>query len=325
MGPGCRGLERPGSSPTGGPSDPGACSGGGEDVPRVMAKEAAKPRSGTARADEPPAAKPAVDAGRGAVEAQRIAEEQAREEFGIASLAAGEDLIDEAAFSDLQDALVMRNVPQTEAASPDGVPGPARAPAADEDELLLEEMVTELPADRPIEPSSAAACRPPATPAEVAVLEASLQGASERDQVVELVLRLGLRHAEAVGLLVVNKGMIAGLRGAGGGLDERIEGIMLAAESESFFARPAAVGRAFRGRPSECSTDARLLRALGRSEVLELVVIPVTVSNRVVNLLYADNGSNRLGESSVAALCAVARCMSAAYERIILERKGVAR
>jgi len=260
-------------------------------------------------------------------DAQRRAQERAREQFGIESLDAGEDLIDEAAFSDLQDALVMRNVPDGDAVGNATAPAPEPARDAEgerQDELLLEEIVTELPADRPLERDASSGDRAmpaPGSPAEVAQLEAELQGASDREVVTELALRLARRHAEAVALLVVNKGMIAGLRGTGGGLDERIEGILLAAENDSLFARPAAAGRAFRGRPLERSTDARLLRALGRSEAHELLVVPVTVRERVVNLLYADNGASRLGETSVAALCAVARCMSAAYERIILERK----
>jgi hypothetical protein len=41
----------------------------------------------------------------------------------------------------------------------------------------------------------------------------------------------------------------------------------------------------------------------------------------VVNLLYCDNGSSAFGETSIAALGAVADCAARAYERLILDKK----
>jgi len=41
----------------------------------------------------------------------------------------------------------------------------------------------------------------------------------------------------------------------------------------------------------------------------------------VVNLLYADNGSEPLGDESCAALAALCQRVAGSYERIILERK----
>ena len=89
----------------------------------------------------------------------------------------------------------------------------------------------------------------------------------------------------------------------------------------SVFSHPAVTGLPFRGSPPEGGIDARLLEGLVRSDIQDLLVQPISIRGRVVNLLYCDNGSSAFGESSVAALGAVADCASRAYERLILDRK----
>jgi hypothetical protein len=67
--------------------------------------------------------------------------------------------------------------------------------------------------------------------------------------------------------------------------------------------------------------DARILRAMGRGDARDRVVVPVSIGGRVVNLLYADNGPEALGATSIAALQALAACVAAVYERLIIECK----
>jgi hypothetical protein len=100
------------------------------------------------------------------------------------------------------------------------------------------------------------------------------------------------------------------------------EEILFPADAPSLFAEVVASGEPFRGAPPQLHLDGRLLRALGRRQVREIVVLPVMVGGRVVNLLYADNGPEALGDASLAALAAVCARLSRAYERLILERKA---
>jgi len=67
------------------------------------------------------------------------------------------------------------------------------------------------------------------------------------------------------------------------------------------------------------------MRAFGREHVQEIAVLPVTLRDRVVSLLYADNGPEALGDASAAALTSVCGRVAAAYERLIHERKRGAR
>ena len=67
--------------------------------------------------------------------------------------------------------------------------------------------------------------------------------------------------------------------------------------------------------------DARILRAMGRADAAEIAILPVAIHGRVVNLLYVDNGPDRIGETSYAALLTLCDLVAQAYERLILSCK----
>jgi hypothetical protein len=196
--------------------------------------------------------------------------------------------------------------------------------AAEEEALLLEEIVSDLPGNAAAVAPSQAACvlaSPPATPVEVARLEARLQGACNRDEVALLALRLARRYARAAALFVVHRGVVAGLRGEADGRSSPVESIMVPADADSLFADPLSSGETLRCGTTSHAMDARILRAMGRGDARDRIVVPVSIGGRVVNLLYADNGADALGATSIAALQALAARVAAAYERLIVERK----
>jgi len=234
-----------------------------------------------------------------------------RQELGIQGLPDGEELMNTAIFSRVQLDAVLKSRPLSEGAVPE----------ADEpmDELLLEELATELPVRglgrRPD-------TGPPADPAEVAALEREMMSAKERDEVAELALRIASYYAKAAAIFVVHRGLVAGLRSAGDGLSTGIEAVMIPADSESVICRPIETGKLARSGESTGAVDERVLRAMGRSEVSEMLVLPVPIADRVVNLLYADNGAEPLPDTSVGALRVLALGIAKAYERLIFERKS---
>jgi hypothetical protein len=248
----------------------------------------------------------------------REAEEAIRRKHGIDRLPEGEELTDEAGFSRMQDE--WDRARRTLEAGRRGEEGDRdRA----EEEVLLLEIVSQ-PTYRG--PSGAPADRRagvvPTAPGEVAALEAKLLAAGDRDQIAHLALQLARSHACACALFVVHRGMIMGLRGQGGGLEERTLGVVVPVGSGSLFAEVARLRAPVRfGAPAH-HLDERILRALGRCDAAERLLVPVSIRGRVVNLLYADNGPDALGETSAAALRALADCIARAYERLILARKG---
>ncbi len=232
-------------------------------------------------------------------EAVRAAKAREMEALGMRPLSKNEELLDAESFSSLQVNLALAR----DAAENGGV-----VPS-----------VAQRRAPVPAPPVPEAAGAPPSTLAEVAVLEAEIAAALDRDQVAALALRLARAYVPAAALFVVHRDMILGFHAEG--LERGVEGIMFPAGADSVFARPAITSEAYRGAPPRGGLDARILRALGRADVNELVVLPVAIRDRVVNVLYADNGDQPLLETAVAALEAVGTCVSKAYERIIHYRK----
>lgn len=234
-----------------------------------------------------------------------------RQALGMHPLRPGEELIDDDTFSEIHTDPGARG-PLA------GLPGSA-PPPLDEDEILLEEVVTELPA----RPGPSVPRLPEQKPKvdDVLKLEAELERAINRDEVARLTLRIARVYCRAAGLLVVHGSTIAGLRGDGEGIGSCLDGILIAAEARTLFTIPLRRQRPLRGPAPEVGYDARLLKAMGRTEIKETLIVPVRIRQRVVNLLYVDNGSEPLPDTSVGALVALGGLLSRAYERLILERK----
>lgn len=249
--------------------------------------------------------------GRAAEPAERAPAPAEEVALGMTPLGDDQELIDEETFSSLHERW------QGVSADPHDEP-PANV---------------RMPEPRPAEPDREEASQAPGVSADdgetppvegalhAAALEAELEAAGDRDSVGHLALRIARLHASAAALFVVRGGMVSGFRGDGEGMNESLDGILLPTEVDTIFSRPATARTPFRGRPPEGGIDARVLGALSRKGVREALVHPIVIRDRVINLLYADNGSEPLAETSVAALAALCGCVARAYERLILERK----
>jgi hypothetical protein len=74
--------------------------------------------------------------------------------------------------------------------------------------------------------------------------------------------------------------------------------------------------------PGARALDMRVLQVIGDVNATEVGLFPITIRQRVVNLLYASNGHDRLGTVAFQALVGLSQQMSAGYERLIMARKG---
>ena len=214
----------------------------------------------------------------------------------------GEELIDEETFaqlhSDWQRASLGKGAESEESSEP--TPPVAASASAEE----VDSEPGEAPAGR----------------ADAAALEAELLRAPDRDAVARLALQLARIHVDAAALFVVRGRIVSGFRGDGEAIPQGIDGIMVPVDLESALTRAAALGEVCRARP-EAGMDQRILRSLGREGVREVLVHPIRVRHHLVNLLYADAGSESLAETSVVALGVLCELVSRAYARLILERK----
>jgi hypothetical protein len=214
------------------------------------------------------------------------------------------------------------------------------APLAEDEELsdpaeaaAAQPVSESIPAE-PIEltvevPSSQATDELRVTPArdvaELARLESELVLLAPRDRIAPLALRIATYFVRSAALFAVRPPMIQGVLAGGEVRTDRIEGIFLPLEAESVLSRVAASASCFRGRIPEGDIDAGVLRALHEDRPREIVVQPVCLSERTVNLIYADNGDEPLAETSLAALEALADIVSAAYRRLVLEGRRLLR
>jgi hypothetical protein len=236
---------------------------------------------------------------------ERPEEIRLREALGIKPLAANEDLIDESSFAQLHQKLAC--------ARERAAGGPAAGMDEGEEEVLLDQ-VEEVP-----EETAAPGVELPSDPVG---LEAVLAAAPDRDVAARAALALARMHFEAAALLVVHRGMVMGLRGAGGELESRIEGVLVPLDAESVFAQVATSNQPYRGAPPNGALDGRVLRALGRGAAVEIAILPIALRGRVVNLLYVDAGAQPLAETALGAASALTTCVSRAYERLILALKS---
>ena len=229
---------------------------------------------------------------------------RARRELGIESLPEGESLMNTATFSRVHINAVL-----------EGVRSLAEGPV---DELTLEEVATEPPGSQRRRRSDAGQ---PTDPAEVAALERAMMSAKDRDEVAELALRIATYFAKAAALFVVRGGIVAGLRSAGDADVAGIEAVMIPDSVESVICRPIGTGKIARAGAPFGDVDKRVLRAMGRDDAVEMLVLPVPLGGRIVNVLYVDNGHETLSDTGIGALRVLALGIAEAYERLIHERK----
>ncbi len=216
-----------------------------------------------------------------------------RRALGIEGLPEGEMLMNTATFSRVQiDAAL------AQARADGGEPDAPEEP---------EEVVLEAPADGRGVPTG---------PEQVAALEREMMAAKDRDGVASIALRIATYYAQAAALFAVGDGVVTGLRSAGEVLESGIEAVMVPADTRSVICTPAKTGKACRASTPLGDLDARVLRALGRARVREVLVLPVCVDEAAVNLLYADNGAEAVPDTSVGALRILAQAISRAYARL---------
>jgi hypothetical protein len=156
--------------------------------------------------------------------------------------------------------------------------------------------------------------------ASLASLEQGLAHARDRDAVVAHTLAIALTHARAVALFAV-RGTAQGLAAAGEVACRDLRGVLVAPEPGSLLAGALEGGAFLRGAPREGGLDARLARLLRPALPAELAFFPIRIAERVVNVLYADNGLEPFAPGACEALAALCQRVSTSYARIIVERK----
>jgi hypothetical protein len=236
--------------------------------------------------------------------------------------------------------------PERPIAMPATPPPAIRVMYADEDELAVEleadaepqaaqAQVVAAPA-----PARAAAGKPHAVPpgpgnagtsgappgGETIDLEDALsrmRTASTRADVAGAIIGHARGLFDLAALLVVRDELATGWRGFGRDLDaDRVEALLVPLEHPSIFRQAIEAGDLFVGAAPPNALHAHVFRVLRARAPRQAVVVPITIKDRVVNLLYGHReGEREVDPVSLDGLRHLARGASQAYVRLIAVQK----
>lgn len=164
--------------------------------------------------------------------------------------------------------------------------------------------------------------RPAPVPSDASWLRKQLDAAEDREAITRCALRLARVVGRNAALFLVHRGVIRGITAEGDDMAQSVEGVLLPVGAHSVFSRVAETGLPHQGAVPRRGVDDQILRLLGRAGVGEVALLPIAIADRVVNLLYVDNGSEPLRPGSLAALSGVCESVAGAYERRIHQQRA---
>lgn len=126
-------------------------------------------------------------------------------------------------------------------------------------------------------------------------------------QLGETILRMAAEYVERAALFSFAGGVFEGIGGmgeSGGGEDlgRRVRRITIPKSEPSVLAEVAKSGQSHRGKLRRTVANQELVRSLGKVIPSEVVVLPIANRNKVVGILWGDNGSTKASLQDVSGL-----------------------
>ncbi len=148
--------------------------------------------------------------------------------------------------------------------------------------------------------------------------------ASDRDMIIDTTLRFARQISPFVSLFVINNDSILGWDGIGAdNVTEQIKKIRLSVGTSSVLSTVIQTRAYYLGPIPESLGNNELLKAMGRSRPPNAFVVPLTLKDRLIGLLYGDAGSRSIRGNRLVELLVFTSRLSAAFEQLILKRKKV--
>jgi hypothetical protein len=204
-------------------------------------------------------------------------------------------------------------------------PEPVRDAQVFAEESPAAAAVAAAPQAQPAAPLAALAPAPVAVAQalDLARFEAQMLEANHRDRLIELALSTASCFAARVALFTVHQGMVQALRSEGGAVVP-VDGMLLPLDTPCMLTEAATKNEPMRAQAQDRPLDMQILELIGDSDSDGVALFPVSIKNRVVNVLFASNGLEPVGEIAFAALSRLAQQMGVAYGRLIMSRKAAA-
>ncbi|MDF1562217.1 MAG: hypothetical protein P1V51_04190 [Deltaproteobacteria bacterium] len=155
-------------------------------------------------------------------------------------------------------------------------------------------------------------------------LLATMINATERSELGNALEVWARRHAHGFAALVLRRNEAEGwVALSGGERMARVEALSFSLENESVFRDVVQMEAGYQGSAPGGAIEQTFFAALGRARPRELLLLPVIVQGRVVNLLYLDGGPEApLAYEAREELERVAEIISATYLRMILTQRA---
>lgn len=156
-------------------------------------------------------------------------------------------------------------------------------------------------------------------------LISELTNPDDLGQITETVMRMAREYFERAVLFSVGGEEIEGLAGFGASgepeeIAQRARRITIARSEPSVLGDVVAAKTLHRGKLRRCAANEELLRSLGRLLPTEVAVLPIASRERVVGLLYGDNGATRSPLQDVSGLAIFLSQAGLAFETALIAR-----
>lgn len=206
----------------------------------------------------------------------------------------------------------------------------AQAMGHDEPELVLSDQVDDpaVSAPRIIEPIGVmpvgvAKAEPPLQPIAFAEAQQLLASSVGREDIARVLLRFAVGKFKRSLLLSVQKDLLLGWRGAGHGVREKaVRRIGISLREQNTFRLVAQTRSHFAGPLKRTPGTAVFFKLLGGGFPQTAVMMPMLVHERVVHLLYLDQGPDQLTPPDLGELMILSQSVGRSYDALIRQRQG---
>lgn len=156
----------------------------------------------------------------------------------------------------------------------------------------------------------------------LAKAESLISSAKNREHMLEQAFLIGGTLVSHFSLFIVQQGTIQGGGAVIKGERSDNSGVLVSVDTPCVLTQAAASSEGGRLAPEAGGLDGRLLQLLGDEGCQEACLFPVVIKRRVVNVLFASNGTKSVGPIVFAALEQLALQMGEGYLAIIRARKS---
>ncbi|MCP4196535.1 MAG: hypothetical protein GY762_05235 [Proteobacteria bacterium] len=162
----------------------------------------------------------------------------------------------------------------------------------------------------------------PFIPLDLGAAAKQIQGAKNRDEIIELVAKLASQVFEYTLLLVVHGAFAQGRFAISGTRNEQdAEDISIPLDRGGMFETVFETRSFHLGPLGITEVEEEALQQMGRKWPKNCAILPVTLRNRVILMIYGDSGEKGVRGGQVSEFVRLTRHISEAFERILLAQK----